>query len=259
MPGSRRDGKPAEKAPRAAVKKQARPGTKAQAARPGAARPGTEAQAARPGAALVRRAASIASSLTAAYPDARCMLDHADPFQLLIATILAAQCTDERVNLTTPALFARFPSPRAMAQADIGELESLVRSTGFFHSKAKSIKGAAEALAARFPARFPDAMEDLLTLPGVGRKTANVVLGTCFGAPALSVDTHMRRVAQRLGLTASDDPDQIERDLAALLPPARWTAFSNAMTFHGRRCCAARKPDHAACPVRGLCPSAEDP
>jgi endonuclease III len=200
----------------------------------------------------------MADTLIAAYPDARCMLDHANPFELLIATILAAQCTDERVNLTTPALFKRFPTPEAMAKAEIVELEALVRSTGFFHSKAKSIKGAAQALATGFPGGFPDTMDGLLSLPGVGRKTANVVLGTCFGAPALIVDTHMRRVSQRLGLTGSDDPDQIERDLAALLPPARWTAFSHAMTFHGRRCCAARKPDHGKCPVRGLCPSAVD-
>jgi endonuclease III len=205
-----------------------------------------------------KHAARIADALTAAYPDARCMLDHTSPFELLVATILAAQCTDERVNQTTPALFARYPTPGLMATAEIGELEALVRSTGFFHNKARSIKGAAEALAAGYPGTFPDTMEGLLSLPGVGRKTANVVMGTCFGAPALIVDTHVRRVAERLGLTARDDPDQIERDLAALLPPARWTAFSHAMTFHGRRCCAARKPDHGSCPVRALCPSADD-
>ncbi|MGO9410978.1 MAG: endonuclease III [Spirochaetia bacterium] len=201
------------------------------------------------------RAAKIARALIKAYPDARCMLDHADAFQLLVATILAAQCTDERVNKVTPSLFKRFPTPAAMAEADVGELEILIRSTGFFHNKAKSIKGASAALARDFAKGFPDRMEDLVTLPGVGRKTANVVLGTCFGVPAIVVDTHFRRVTQRLGLTENDDPDRIEEDIAGLLPRKDWTAFSHAVTFHGRKCCAARKPDHAGCPVRDLCPS----
>jgi endonuclease-3 len=201
------------------------------------------------------RAKKIAHLLIAEYPDARCMLDHKDPFQLLVATILAAQCTDERVNMVTPSLFARFPTPQSMAQADLAELEALVRSTGFFHNKAKSIRGAAETLARNFPDRFPDRMEDLLTLPGVGRKTANVVLGTCFGVPSIVVDTHVRRVAQRLGLASSEDPDEIERELHALIPEKDWTAFSHAVTFHGRRCCAARKPDHQSCAVRALCDS----
>jgi endonuclease III len=201
------------------------------------------------------RAAEIARRLRAEYPDAHCMLDHQDPFQLLVATILAAQCTDERVNMVTPALFARFPTPAAMAVADPAELEGLVRSTGFFHNKAKNIKGASEALVTRFPDRFPDTMEKLLTLPGVGRKTANVILGTCFDTPAIIVDTHVRRVAQRLGLAASSDPDEIERELQALLPERGWTAASNALTFHGRRCCGARNPDHERCPVRALCDS----
>jgi endonuclease-3 len=205
--------------------------------------------------ATLAKAAEIARRLRAEYPDAHCMLDHENPFQLLVATILAAQCTDERVNMVTPTLFARFPTPAAMAVADRGELEGLVRSTGFFHNKAKSIRGASEALATRFPGRFPDTMEDLLTLPGVGRKTANVILGTCFDRPAIIVDTHVRRVAQRLGLAASSDPDEIERELQALLPETGWTAASNALTFHGRRCCAARNPDHERCPVRALCDS----
>jgi endonuclease-3 len=183
------------------------------------------------------------------------MLDHAGPFELLVATILAAQCTDERVNKVTPALFRRFPTPQAMAEAKITELEALIRSTGFFHNKAKSIKGASEALASRFSGKFPDTMEDLLTLPGVGRKTANVVLGTCFNAAAIVVDTHFRRVTQRLGIATSDDPDGIERELAVLLPPQEWTTFSHAVTFHGRKCCAARKPNHASCPVVDLCDS----
>jgi len=204
---------------------------------------------------LAARARKIAHSLVAAYPDARCMLDHKDAFQLLVATILAAQCTDERVNKVTPSLFKRFPTPAAMAKADTEELETLIRSTGFFHNKAKSIKGASARLASDFAKGFPSRMEDLLTLPGVGRKTANVVLGVCFNQPAIVVDTHFKRVTQRLSLTENDDPDRIEEDVCSLLPSKGWTAFSHAVTFHGRRCCAARKPDHAACPVRHLCPS----
>ena len=209
----------------------------------------------RPDAELVSRARKISRLLIAAYPDARCMLDHKDAFQLLVATILAAQCTDERVNKVTPSLFKRFPTPAAMAKAGTEELEELIRSTGFFHNKAKSIKGASAALAADFPKGFPERMEDLLTLPGVGRKTANVVLGVCFNQPAIVVDTHFRRVTQRLGLTQSDDPDRIEEDIAALLPSKDWTAFSHAVTFHGRKCCSARNPNHEGCPVRDLCPS----
>jgi endonuclease-3 len=212
-----------------------------------------EADNSPPGGDLPQRGREIARRLIAEYPEARCMLDHAGPFQLLVATILAAQCTDERVNKVTPALFARYPRPENMAGADIAELEALVRSTGFFHSKAKSIKGAAAALVQRFPDGFPDRMEDLLTLPGVGRKTANVILATCFGYPAIVVDTHVRRVAQRLGLATSSDPDQIERQLQALVAGEHWTAFSHAVTFHGRRRCAARHPDHDGCVVRELC------
>jgi len=206
-------------------------------------------------AARARRAHRIADLLAREYPDARCALDHRGPFELLIATILAAQCTDERVNAVTPALFERFPEAAAMAAADPAELESLVRSTGFFRAKAKSIRGAAETLARRYAGRFPSTMEDMLTLPGVGRKTANVVLGTCFGQPAIIVDTHVRRVSRRLDLASSDDPDEIERQLQALLPPERWTAFSHQLTFHGRRRCHARTPDCDRCPLAPLCPS----
>jgi endonuclease-3 len=206
-------------------------------------------------AALGRRARRIADLLAKEYPDARCALDHQGPFELLVATILAAQCTDERVNQVTPALFARFPDAATMAAADPAELESLVRSTGFFRAKAKSIRGAAETLARRFADGFPSNMEDLLTLPGVGRKTANVVLGTCFGEPAIIVDTHVRRVSQRLGLATSDDPDEIERQLQDLLPPDGRTGFSHRLTFHGRQRCRARKPDCGRCVVAGLCPS----
>jgi endonuclease-3 len=142
-----------------------------------------------------------------------------------------------------------------MAAAEIPELEALVKSTGFFHSKARSIRGASEALALRFAGKVPDTMDQLLTLPGVGRKTANVVLGNCFGAAAIVVDTHFRRVTQRLGLATSDNPDGIEKELEAVLPPQEWTGFSHAVTFHGRQCCVARKPDHANCPVADLCDS----
>lgn len=204
------------------------------------------------------RARRIGDALAEAYPDARCMLDHRGPFELLIATILAAQCTDERVNLTTPALFTHFPDARAMAAADPAVLEDLVRSTGFYRSKAKSVLGASKAIMDRFGGRFPQTMEDLLLLPGVGRKTANVVLGTCFGKAVLIVDTHVRRVAGRLGLAASEDPDRIEGELAALLPEARWTSFSHGLTFHGRRVCAARRPRCAECVVAALCPSRQE-
>jgi endonuclease-3 len=218
---------------------------------PGSARAAADTPALRGD--ISQRGSEIVRRLIAEYPEARCMLDHDGPFQLLVATILAAQCTDERVNKVTPSLFARYPRPEDMADADITELEALVRSTGFFHSKAKSVKGAAAALMERFPAGFPDRMEDLLTLPGVGRKTANVVLATCFGKPAIIVDTHVRRVAQRLGLATGGDPDEIERQLQALVAEEHWTAFSHAVTFHGRRRCAARRPDHEGCVVRELC------
>jgi endonuclease-3 len=200
------------------------------------------------------RARRIARLLIEEYPDARCMLDHANPFHLLVATILAAQCTDERVNMVTPGLFRRFPTPLDLAAAELPELEDLVRSTGFYRSKAKSIRGAAETLQREFPAGVPRTMAELLRLPGVGRKTANVLLGTCFGVPAIIVDTHVRRVAQRLRLASSSDPDQIEQELGGLLPEEGWTAFSHAVTFHGRKICAARKPDHGACAVRQFCP-----
>ena len=283
MPGSKRSGKGKRTAagrarkrasqPRKAVRKEASRTAPRKAAAPKrAAAPKAPSKGAKParrtalgaatpvikhhtGPGAPARALAIVQALLQEYPDARCMLDHQNPFQLLVATILAAQCTDERVNMVTPGLFARFPTPAAMAAAGIQDLEEIIRSTGFFHNKAKSIKGAADALATRFPAGFPDTMEELLTLPGVGRKTANVILGTCFKKPAIIVDTHVRRVAQRLGLTGSDDPDTIEADVQGVLPESVWTAASNAITFHGRKRCAARSPDHERCPVRDLCDS----
>lgn len=196
--------------------------------------------------------------LAKAYPGARCSLDHTSPFELLVATILSAQCTDERVNLVTPALFRRFPTPEHFAGAATEEIEAHVRSTGFFRNKARAIKGAATLLAERFGGRVPDTMEELLILPGVARKTANVVLGTAYGrASGVVVDTHVQRVSRRLGLTVEEDPAKIERDLMALLPAAVWVGFSHRMIQHGRRICAARKPRCSACPVNDLCPSAE--
>ena len=201
------------------------------------------------------RALEISEILSRTYPDARCLLDYQSPFQLLISTILAAQCTDERVNMVAPALYQRFPDPLSMGAADILELEELIRSTGFFHSKAKSIKGAASELAGRFPGGFPRTMEELVSLPGVGRKTANVVLGNCFNVPAIIVDTHVSRVAaDRLALAEPGPPERIEADLQALLPPEKWTRFSHTVGFHGRKCCTARGPACPWCPIRELCP-----
>jgi len=248
MPTSRRANTRRKPAPRSVHKKPSVQGA-------GMERRASASAAKMSSARLAGAAKKIARALIGAYPDARCMLDHTSAFQLLVATILAAQCTDERVNMVTPALFKRFPNAVAMAEAELEELESLIRSTGFFHNKAKSIKGASAVLAKNCPGSFPHLMEDLVSLPGVGRKTANVVLGECFGVPAIIVDTHFRRVIQRLGLTENDDPDRIEEDIAELLPQKDWTAFSHAITFHGRKCCTAREPNHADCPVRELCPS----
>jgi endonuclease-3 len=203
-------------------------------------------------------ARTIDRRLAKAYPDARCSLDHSSPFELLVATILSAQCTDERVNMVTPALFRRFPTPEHFAAATTEEIEEHVRSTGFFRNKTRSIKGAATLIAERFGGRVPDTMEEILTLPGVARKTANVVLGTAYGqASGVVVDTHVQRVSRRLGLTSERDPAKIERDLMALLPPAVWVGFSHRVIQHGRRVCAARRPRCSECSLSDLCPSAE--
>jgi endonuclease-3 len=201
-----------------------------------------------------KRAAKILDILTKAYPQAGVHLDFRDAFQLLAATILAAQCTDERVNQVTPALFARFPDAMHLAKAGQAELESLIRSTGFYRNKAKSLLGMARALVERFGGRVPESIEELVTVPGVGRKTANVLLGACFGKPAIIVDTHLKRVTARLGLAGEQDPDRIEAELRTLVPEARQTRFSWVIGEHGRRVCAARKPRCPECPVRTLCP-----
>ena len=199
----------------------------------------------------------LIAGLRAAHPDARCALRHADPFQLLVATILSAQCTDERVNMVTPALFARFPDAKAMGDADPAELEGIIRSTGFYRNKAKSIRGAARRIMDVYAGKVPDTMKELLTLPGVARKTANVVLGVGYGvAEGIVVDTHVDRLAHRLRLSRGKNPERVERDLMRIVPRGEWIDFAHLLIFHGRRICAARKPKCDICPVQGLCPSA---
>jgi len=200
------------------------------------------------------RARAIARALARAYPDAWCALHYRTPWELLVATILSAQCTDTMVNQVTPALFAEFPSPAALAAAPAARVEELIKRTGFFRQKTKSIQATARAIAERHGGEVPDTIEALTELPGIGRKTANVVLGTAFGQPAIFVDTHVRRLANRLGLTVEDDPDKIERDLQVLLPPKEWTAFAHRLIHHGRRVCVARKPRCGACPLLRWCP-----
>lgn len=196
----------------------------------------------------------VLSLLEQSYPEATCALHFSGPFQLLVATILSAQCTDQRVNLVTPELFRRFPDPVRLAQADPAELENLIRSTGFFRSKARHLRGCAEALVAQHGGIVPDSLEELVALPGVGRKTANVVLGNAFSIPGMVVDTHVRRVSGRLGWSVERDPVKIERDLCVLLPHTRWTATSHLLIHHGRACCKAPTPRCSVCPVLMLCP-----
>lgn len=207
-----------------------------------------------PSAAKKGRATHIARALGAAYPDARCSLDYQDPLQLLIATILSAQCTDARVNKVTPSLFARYADARAYGTAPSRELERLIQSTGFFRNKAKAIREACRDIAERHGGEVPRTLEELTTLRGVGRKTANVVLGTAFGVPGMVVDTHVGRISRRLGLTRQANPEKVERDLMALLPPTEWVAFGHRMIQHGRLYCRAPKPRCDGCPLRRLCP-----
>ncbi len=204
------------------------------------------------------RTGEILARLSREHPDAICALAHADPFQLLVATILSAQCTDERVNQVTPALFARYPDAAALAAADLAEVEELVRPTGFFRNKARALVGLGRALAADHGGAVPATMEELVRLPGVGRKTANVVLGNAFGVEAgVVVDTHVARLSHRLGLAAGNSPEAIERELAALVPQEAWTLWSHLLIFHGRRVCPARRPRCSVCVLADLCPSAE--
>lgn len=199
------------------------------------------------------RPMQIAMSLRHAMPAARVELTHRSPWELLVATILSAQCTDQRVNQVTPTLFKRYPTPPAMAKATLNELEALIRTTGFYKSKAKNLIGCAQVVTAQFNGRVPCTMEELTSLPGVGRKTANVLLGAVFGKPAVVVDTHVRRVANRLTLTQSSDPEQIERDLQSVYPQAQWTEVSQRLLLHGRYVCLARKPRCLVCPIYDMC------
>jgi endonuclease-3 len=187
------------------------------------------------------------------YPRAHCTLDFQTPLQLLVATVLSAQCTDERVNQVTPALFRKYPDARACAQAPQEELEEAIRSTGFYRNKAKALQAICRGLVEKFGGQVPPSLEELVKLPGIGRKTANVVLGNAFGIPGIVVDTHLGRVAQRLGLTANQDPVKIEFDLMALVPREKWTAFSHQMIWHGRAICTARKPRCPTCPLLPFC------
>ena len=205
--------------------------------------------------ALTGRAAELYKALEKLYPDAHCALNHRNAFELLIATILSAQCTDERVNMVTPKLFAAYPDPRSLANAPLNQIEAIIKSTGFFRNKAKSIKGASTLIHEQFNDRVPDDMDQLLRLPGVARKTANVVLGNAYQINVgVVVDTHVSRLSQRLGLTRQSTPPKIELDLIKLYPSPSWTMLSHLLIFHGRQVCSARKPKCESCPVAGLCP-----
>ena len=201
------------------------------------------------------RARAIVAGLKELYPDAHCELDFRDPYELLVATILSAQSTDKTVNQVTPALFRAYPRPEALALADPRRVEALIKPTGFFRNKTRSLIGAAAAIAGRFDGRVPAAMEELLTLPGVGRKTANVVIGNAFGGQGVTVDTHVQRLSRRLGLTRAEDPAEIEMDLVRILPEDELTWTSHGLIWHGRRACTARAPRCDECGVRALCPS----
>lgn len=206
--------------------------------------------------ALVRRARRTNRALALAHPDARCELDFTTPLELLIATVLSAQTTDVRVNQVTPRLFARFPTAHDYAAADVEEIEEIVRPTGFFRAKARSVVGIGAALVERHGGEVPGRLEDLVALPGVGRKTANVVLGDAFGIPGITVDTHVGRLVRRLGWTTLEDPVRVEHVVGDLIERREWTLVSHRLIFHGRRVCHARKPACGACAIRALCPSA---
>jgi len=205
--------------------------------------------------ALVRRARRINRELALTYPDAHCELDFTSPFELLVATVLSAQTTDVRVNMVTPTLFAKYPTPVDLAAADREDVESIIQSTGFFRAKTQAITGLSQAIVERFGGEVPGRLEDLVTLPGVGRKTANVVLGNAFDVPGLTVDTHFARLARRFGWTANTEAVKIESDVAALIPKREWTILSHRLIWHGRRCCHSRRPACGACPLARLCPS----
>jgi endonuclease III len=204
---------------------------------------------------LVRRARQINRILAETYPDAHCELDFQSPFQLLVATVLSAQTTDVRVNLTTPELFAKYPTPEDMADANPEDLETILKPTGFFRAKTKSVMGLSTALCERFGGEVPHTMKELVSLPGVGRKTANVVLGNAFDIPGITVDTHFTRLTRRFGWTTQTDPVKIETEIGEIIPRKDWTVLSHRLIWHGRRICNARRPACGACPVARLCPS----
>ncbi|MEE2821624.1 MAG: endonuclease III [Acidobacteriota bacterium] len=206
-----------------------------------------------------QRIGEICHRLDEEYPDVHCALHHKNPYELLVATILSAQCTDVRVNTVTPALFERYPSPKELAEAEVGELQNLIHSTGFFRNKAKNLIGAANEIMFSFKGKVPESMEELLTLPGVARKTANVVLGTAFDiADGVVVDTHVKRLSNRLGLTHHQDPNKIEKDLMCKISKKRWIYFSHQLIHHGRGICKARSPKCGECTLTNLCPYAHE-
>ena len=204
---------------------------------------------------LGKRAKAMYRVLSKRYPDVKCELDFQSPFQLLVAVVLSAQCTDKRVNQVTPALFKKYPNPSKMAGCKIEDLEDAIRSTGFFRVKAKSIKTLSEMILANFHGYVPQTLNELIMLPGVGRKTASVVLGHAFGIPGITVDTHFGRLSRRFGWTSEEDPVKVEFAVAKLIPQKEWTNLSQRMIWHGRRICHSRKPACAACPLADLCPS----
>ena len=233
-----------------AKKKPAR--TKAKAAK--SAKAAKTKKAVRAAGSDPQRVAAILAKLDEAYPNATCELNHKNAFELLIATILSAQCTDVRVNQVTETLFKKYPDPKAFAYATPSELEQDIRPTGFFRNKTKSVMGASKAIIEKFGGAVPRTMEEILTLPGVARKTANVVLGTAYGIPSgIVVDTHVQRIANRLDLTRNEDPKKIEQDLMQVIPKERWIQFSHQIIWHGRRVCQARKPKCAECNLESLC------
>lgn len=204
---------------------------------------------------LRRRAQQVNQILAATYPEARCELDFTTPFELLVATVLSAQSTDKRVNQVTPVLFQRFPDAWAMAAAGQAELEEIIRPTGFFRAKTESLLGLSRRLVEDFDGEVPSTLQDLVSLPGVGRKTANVVLGNAFGVPGITPDTHFMRVTRRLGWTTASRPDPVEREVGELFDPADWVQLCHNVIWHGRRRCHARRPACGACPVASLCPA----
>lgn len=205
--------------------------------------------------ALTARAIAIDSKLSQMFPEAKCELDYENPLQLLVATVLSAQCTDKRVNMVTPVLFKKYPNVTDLASAPIEDIEAIIRSTGFYHNKAMSIKGLSAAIIERFGGEVPNTLAELVTLPGAGRKTANVVLGNAFGVPGVTVDTHVGRIARRLGWTKNTDPVKVEFDIMAILPSEYWTMLNHRLIFLGRRVCHSRKPACGACELAHMCPS----